>query len=648
MNNNLILGICAHVDGGKTTLSEALLYLSGARRTFGRVDHKNAFLDTDNLERERGITIFSKQARFSVENWDVTLVDTPGHGDFVGETERVLPILDCAVLVISRTNGVQAHTVTLWQLLEKYQIPTFLFVNKMDLPGLSKEELLQQFQNRLSEGCLDFSQPDWENIAMCDEHMLETYLETGAVPQEHLQNAIAQRKLFPCCFGAGLKLEGISEFMAVLSRYAPKKTYPTDFGARVYKISRDSQGNRLTWLKVTGGALQVRAALSHQTQAGEIREEKVQQIRLYSGEKFTPTDIAPAGMLCAVTGLSATYIGQGLGAEPDGQMPALQPVMTYRVILPEGCDISHAVRSLRQLEEEEPLLRVFWDERTHQLNVQIMGKVQLEVLQKLLSQRFSLDVTFDTGRVFYKESILNSVEGVGHFEPLRHYAETHILLEPLPQGSGLQFDSICSTDALHPQYRNLIMSHLREKTHLGVLTGAPITDMKLTLLSGRAHVKHTEGGDFRQATYRAVRQGLMRAKSVLLEPIYNFMLTIPVSQVGRAMTDIQGMSGQCDAPENMGETAILTGTIPASELGDYPEQVAAYTQGHGQLQMTFRGYAPCHNQAEIIAQTDYRPESDLENTPDSVFCDHGAGVTVKWNEVENFMHLPYTKIPIDV
>ncbi len=634
---HLNMGLLAHVDSGKTSMSEAILYVSGTRRTFGRVDHKDAFLDTHGLERERGITIFSKQAIANVGDWEITLVDTPGHGDFSAEAERVFPVLDCALMIISGTDGIQAHTVTLWQLLEKYHIPTFFFINKMDLPGLSREELLSQLQNRLHPGCVDFTQPDDETIAMCDDDLLNSFLEAGSLTNEQIASAITKRQVFPCLFGSALKLEGIAEFLDTLTRYAPTKDYGADFGARVYKISRDAQGNRLTWLKITGGSLAVRSILN---------EEKVVQIRRYSGEKFTATDTAYAGQLCAVTGLTETYIGQGFGSEPEGAPPILTPVMTYGINLPEGYDKTKAIGALRQLQEEEPSLQLAWEERTQQLSVRIMGNVQLEILQRMLAERFSLDVTFDTGRVVYKETILTPVEGVGHFEPLRHYAEAHILLEPLPLGSGLQFDSTCSTDTLHPQYRNLIISHMKEKTHLGVLTGSPITDMKLTLVAGRSHVKHTEGGDFRQATYRAIRQGLMRTKSCLLEPIYSFMLTIPQHLVGRAMTDVEAMAGHCEIPETVGEFVRLTGTLPASRLGDYPEQVAAYSQGQGQLQVTFHGYAPCHNAEAVIAEIGYQPEADLENTPDSVFCDHGAGVTVKWNDVEKAMHIPYvTKTP---
>ena len=632
-NRQLNIGLLAHVDSGKTSLSEAILYVSGTRRTLGRVDHKDAFLDTHGLERERGITIFSKQAIAQFGDYEITLVDTPGHGDFSTEAERVLPVLDCAVLIISGTDGIQAHTVTLWQLLEKYHIPTFLFINKMDLSGLSKEEILSQLQSRLHPVCQDFTQLDMESIAMCNEELLATFLDSGDLTTGQIASAVANRQVFPCFFGSALKLEGIEKFLTALNIYAPQKTYDPAFGARVYKISRDPQGNRLTWMKVTGGNLAVRSIL---------KNEKVVQIRRYSGDKFTALDQAEAGMLCAVTGLAETYIGQGFGTEPEGAPPLLSPVMTYGVILPDGCDKTKAVQAFRQLQEEEPSLQLVWEERTGQLSVRIMGKVQLEILQRLLSERFDLNVTFDTGRVAYKETILEPVEGVGHFEPLRHYAEAHILLEPLPLGSGLQFDSTCSTDTLHPQYRNLIISHMKEKTHLGVLTGSPITDMKLTLVAGKAHVKHTEGGDFRQATYRAIRQGLMRTKSRLLEPLYSFMLTIPQHLVGRAMTDMEAMAGHCELPETIGEFVRLTGTLPVARLGDYPEQVAAYSHGQGQLQVAFCGYAPCQNEASVIAEIGYQPESDLENSPDSVFCDHGAGVAVKWNEVENYMHIPYT------
>ena len=636
----LCTALMAHVDAGKTTLSEALLYVSGARRTLGRVDHRDAFLDTHNLERARGITIFSKQAMLETATRDVTLVDTPGHVDFSAEAERVMSILDCAVLVISGTDGIQAHTLTLWRLLERYSIPTFLYINKMDLPGLEKEKLMQQLQEQLNPGCVDFGM-DPEEIAeaaaMCDEALLENYLETGEVTEGNLRGLIAKRKLFPCCFGSALKVQGVEELLDILDIYAPRKEYPVEFAARVYKISRDPQGGRLTWLKLTGGILKVRSPLRYVNQKGEEREEKVLQLRRYSGEKFTAPEEVSAGQLVAVTGLAETFIGQSLGAEPQSLAPALEPVMTYRVGLPKGADPAVVWLKLRQLEEEDPQLHLV--QENGQIHVQIMGKVQLEVFRALVQQRFSLDVTLEDRRIFYKETISNTVEGVGHFEPLRHYAECHLLLEPLKQGSGLVFDSVCSTDVLDLQYQKLIISHLSEKVHRGVLTGAPITDMKITLLVGKAHLKHTEGGDFRQATYRAVRQGLMQAKSVLLEPWYDFVLTCPTEQIGRAITDIRAMGGEFDSPEAVGITSTLRGMVPAAEVKDYAETVAAYTQGRGRLQLSLRGYAPCHNQDDVVAAMGYDPEADIENTPDSVFCAHGAGFNVKWNEVKDYMHL---------
>ena len=636
------LGLLAHVDAGKTTLSEALLYTCGARRTLGRVDHGNAFLDTHSLEQERGITIFSKQALLETKNRDITLVDTPGHADFAAEAERVMPILDCAVLVISGTDGVQAHTVTLWRLLERYQVPVFLFINKMDLPGKTDREILAQLQNQLSPGCVDFGagrDAVAEAAAMCDEALLENYLETGTVTDANLRGLIEGRKLFPCCFGSALKLQGVEALLEALDIYAPKKQYPIDFGARVYKITRDPQGARLTWLKVTGGSLRVRESISYVNQKGDLLEEKAVQLRRYSGDKFTAPEEVSAGGLCAVTGLSATYIGQGLGTEAQGRPPVLEPVMTYRINLPKGADPAVVLPKLRQLEEEDPQLHILWDDRLKQIQAQIMGRVQLEILRSLVASRFGLEITLDQGRIYYKETIANTVEGVGHFEPLRHYAEVHLLLEPGKPGSGMVFDTVCSTDVLDINWQRLILAHLSEKPHLGVLTGAPITDMKITLLIGRAHLKHTEGGDFRQATYRAVRQGLMQAKSVLLEPWYDFTLTLPTESVGRAITDIRTMGGEFDPPEAQGTVSILKGQVPASELKDYADQVAAYTQGRGQLQIVLRGYAPCHNAEAVIAEAAYDPEADLENTPDSVFCDHGAGFNVKWNKVIEYMHL---------
>ena len=639
---NLSIGLLAHVDAGKTTLSEALLYCSGARRTLGRVDHRDAFLDTHDLERARGITIFSKQALLETPRFSLTLVDTPGHVDFSAEAERAVQILDCAVLVISGTDGVQAHTLTLWRLLERYQIPTFLFLNKMDLAGADKDKLMEDLRRQLSPGCIDFTAPREEiddNCAMCDETVMEMYLEDAAVTDRNITGLIAARKVFPCCFGSALKLDGIDTLLDMLDTFMPVPAHSDDFSARVYKISRDPQGVRLTWIKVTGGSLKVRTSMCYVNSKSEALEEKAIQLRRYSSDKFTAVEEAFAGQVCAVTGLTATYIGQGLGNEPAALPPLLEPVMTYRVNLPAGTDPAVALPKFRQLEEEDPLLRILWDSRSQTLQAQIMGRVQLEIFRSVVAQRFGMEVTLDDGHIFYKETIANTVEGVGHFEPLRHYAETHLLLEPLPRGSGLKFDTLCSTDVLDLNWQRLILGHLSEKQHLGVLTGAPITDMKISLLVGRAHLKHTEGGDFRQATYRAVRQGLMQAKSVLLEPWYAFTLTLPTESVGRAITDIRAMSGEFDAPETSGALSTLKGLVPASELKDYADTVAAYTQGRGRLQVTLQGYMECHNQDEVVAQAGYDPEADVENTPDSVFCAHGAGFTVKWNKVPEYMHL---------
>ena len=636
----LVCGLLAHVDAGKTTLSEALLYVSGARRVLGRVDHGDAYLDNETLERQRGITIFSKQARLETEKLALTLVDTPGHVDFAAETERVLPILDCAVLVISGTDGVQAHTLTLWQLLKRYRVPTFLFVNKMDLPGADKTRLLSDLQEKLSPGCLDFGQ-SWaslcEEAAVCDEALLENYLSSGQISRENLRALVSGRKLFPVCFGAALKTQGAAELLQLLEDYAPVKEYPQDFGARVYKISRDSSGTRLTWLKVTGGSLSVREQIRYGNQKGEPVEEKLVQLRLYSGDKFTAPERIAAGTVAAVTGLSQSYIGQSLGTEPAGLTPTLESVMTYRVNLPAHADPAQALQKLRQLEEEDPQLKLLWE--GGQIHVQIMGQVQLEVFRSLAKERLGLDVTLDDRKISYKETIEAPVEGVGHFEPLRHYAEVHLLLEPLPQGSGLVFATQCPLDVLDGNYQSLILTHLAEKTHRGVLLGAPITDMKITLLIGKAHIKHTEGGDFRQATYRAVRQGLMQAKSVLLEPWYDFRLSVPQACIGRAITDLRGMGGEMDAPQSIGNTASLEGRIPAAEVKDYAQVLAAYTQGMGRLSLSLHGYAPCHNAQAVIEAAGYDPEGDTENTPDSVFCSHGAGHTVKWNEVKEYMHL---------
>ncbi len=637
----LVVGIMAHVDAGKTTLSEALLYHTGAIRKLGRVDHRDAFLDTHSLERERGITIFSKQARLTTDTLALTLVDTPGHADFAAEMERVLPVLDCAILVISGTDGVQAHTETVWRLLERYGVPVFLFVNKMDLPGADRAALLAGLQRDLSENCLDFSSGEdlTEALAMCDEALLERYMETGAVTDGDIRGLISERKLFPCWFGAALKLEGTAEFLEGLERYTSAPEYPAEFGARVYKIARDDQGNRLTYLKLTGGSLKVRAPIAYTDRNGERVEEKVSQLRLYSGAKFEPAEEVRAGQVCAVPGLTGTYPGQGLGACPDAEAPVLTPVLSYRIGLPAGVDARVMLPRLRELEEEDPLLHIVWNEALQQIHAQLMGEVQIEVLKRLIAERFDVEVTVDEGRILYRETIADTVEGVGHFEPLRHYAEVHLLLEPLERGSGLVFDTRCSEDLLDRNWQRLILTHLMEKQHVGVLTGAPITDMKLTLIAGRAHAKHTEGGDFRQATYRAVRQGLMQAESVLLEPIYSFKLDLPADQLGRAINDIRAMSGTFQTPDDYGETVTLTGTAPVSLMRSYQTEVAAYTRGRGRLRVALAGYAPCHDAQKVVAEAAYDPERDLENTPDSVFCAHGAGVTVKWNQVPEYMHL---------
>ena len=634
---HISIGLLAHVDAGKTTLSEALLYESGSRRSLGRVDHGDAYLDSHALERARGITIFSKQALIGTDSLEVTLVDTPGHVDFSPEAERVLPILDCAVLVISGTDGIQAHTLTLWRLLKSYRVPVFLFINKMDLPGTDRADLLKQLQTQLSPGCLCLEEDFEEQCALLDEALLENYLESGTVTDGNLRQLVKNRKLFPCCFGSALRLEGVEALLRLLDRLAPRPEPPEDFAARVYKISRDPQGNRLTWLKITGGSLRVRSQLCYVNQKGDPVEEKLTQLRLYSGDKFTAAEEVFSGQTVAVTGLTQSYIGMALGCQSPSPPPMLTPVMTYRVVLPPRTDPMTVLPQLKLLEEEEPQLHILWE--NGQIHVQIMGKVQLEIFRALVLERFGLEVTLGSGRIFYKETIENTVEGVGHFEPLRHYAEVHLLLEPLPRGSGLQFASTCSTDILDISYQKLIQSHMSEKVHRGVLTGAPITDMKLTLLVGKAHLKHTEGGDMRQATYRAIRQGLMQAKSILLEPWYSFTLTLPTEQVGRAITDVRAMCGEFDPPENTGTLSTLRGILPASELGDYAQQVAAYTQGKGRLQLTLEGYRPCHNTEAVVEQTGYDPEADTENTPESVFCAHGAGFQVKWDKVKDYMHL---------
>ena len=636
---HLCIGILAHVDAGKTTLSEAMLYRSGTLRKLGRVDHRDAFLDTDVIERERGITIFSKQAEFSLEDLDVTLLDTPGHVDFSAEAERTLRVLDCAILVISGTDGVQGHTRTLWRLLQRYEVPTFLFVNKMDLNGVDKAGLMADLKRRLDSGCVDFSAPPEElaeEAAVCDEAVLEQYLESGEVSDRQISAMIAQRKLYPCFFGSALKLEGVDEFLEALSRYAPVPDYPSEFGARVFKIVRDNQGSRLTYLKVTGGTLRVKDLVSNRRPdlpEEQVWEEKADQLRVYSGVKFRPVEEATAGTVVAVTGLSRTKPGDGLGFEGSWAGPVLEPVLTYQVELLDGTDPHTALLKLRQLEEEDPQLHIVWNEALREIRIQLMGEVQLEILQRVIRERFGMEVSFGTGAILYKETIKSPVIGIGHFEPLRHYAEVHLLLEPLPQGSGIVLAANCSTDVLDLNWQRLVMTHLAEKEHLGVLIGSPITDMKLTLVAGRAHVKHTEGGDFRQATYRAVRQGLMQAESVLLEPWYDFRLELPSDQVGRAMSDLQRMNGQTNPLEMDGEETILTGSAPVAALRDYASEVVAYTRGRGRLIVQLAGYRPCAEAEAVIEAFDYDPERDVENTPDSVYCDHGAGIVVKWQDV---------------
>lgn len=630
----LTLGILAHVDAGKTTLSEAMLYLSGAIRKAGRVDNRDAFLDTYELERERGITIFSKQAVFAYDDLKITLLDTPGHVDFSAEMERTLQVLDAAVLVIGASDGVQGHTVTLWKLLKRYQVPVFLFVNKMDQQGTDQDVLMRELCDRLGGGLTNFSEENkntlLEELAMCDEELLNCFLEKGDISEELIRKAIAQRKVFPCFFGSALKLFGVRELMEGIVRYMPISGYPKEFGARVFKITRDNQGNRLTHMKITGGCLKARDAL---------KTEKVNQIRIYSGEKFDAVNEACAGQVCAVTGLLHTFPGQGFGLEKTVDRHMLEPVLSYCIYLPEGCDPAAFLPKLMQLQEEDPTLQVVWDEELKEIHAKVMGEVQIEILKHMIRERFGIEVSFGTGRIVYKETIADRVEGVGHFEPLRHYAEVHLLLEPAEPGSGLLFAADCSEDILARNWQRLILTHLEEKEHRGVLTGSPITDMKITLVSGRAHLKHTEGGDFRQATYRAVRQGLMEASGVLLEPVYEFRLEIPEEMIGRAMTDMEKLHGSFTLKERVGGVAVLTGTAPVVTIQDYQKEVTAYTRGHGRLSLSLKGYVPCHNAEEVIAKRHYDPESDLKNPTGSVFCAHGAGFVVPWNQVKDYMHL---------
>lgn len=636
-------GLLAHVDAGKTTLSEALLYRGGCLKKLGRVDHKDAFLDTNAMERERGITIFSKQAVLSLPKVQITLLDTPGHVDFSGEMERTLSVLDYAVLVVSGTDGVQSHTETVWKLLRRYGVPVFVFVNKMDLAGADRQAVLEQL-GRLEEGIVPFDgslDPDAfaEALAMQSEEAMDAYLENGQVPADLITAMVARRQVFPCLFGSALKLQGVDELLEALQAYTRQPKAAEEFSARVFKISRDEQGNRLTWLKVTGGSLRVKALLTGEDPDGQSWQEKADQLRVYSGAKFQMVEQAPAGTVCAVTGLTRTWAGQGLGEETMGRAPVLQPVQSCRLLLPEGCEAHAVLPKLTQLQEEDPQLRIVWNERLAEIHLQMMGEVQLDVLKRLIWERFGLAVGFGPGSIVYKETIAGPVEGIGHFEPLRHYAEVHLLLEPLPRGAGLQFDTICSEDVLDRNWQRLILTHLEEKEHLGVLTGSPITDMKITLTAGRAHLKHTEGGDFRQATYRAVRQGLMQADSILLEPWYEFRLEVPAEQVGRAMADVQRMGGSFEPPELLGETSVLTGSVPVAEMRGYAMELAGYTRGKGRLSCTLAGYRPCHDAPAVIQAMGYDPERDTENPPDSVFCAHGAGYTVKWNEVPDHAHV---------
>ena len=634
------LGILAHVDSGKTTLSEGLLYASGALRKLGRVDHGDAFLDTAALERERGITIFSKQAMLFAGDKEFTLLDTPGHVDFSAEMERTLSVLDYAVLVISGSDGVQSHTRTLWRLLTRYEVPTFLFINKMDLAGADKDALLRQLTATLSAECVDFSASQEtrdEALALCDEAALEQLLERGKIDDALIAEMVKNRKVFPCFFGSALKLDGVEDFLTALACFTREPVYPKEFGAKVFKISRDAQGARLTWLKVTGGALRVKAPLTYRAQNQDYNE-KADQLRLYSGVKFRALEEAGAGSVVAVTGLSHSYVGLGLGAEAEASAPLLQPVLTYQLILPDGADAHSALIKLRELEEEDPMLRIVWGERYGQIHVQLMGKIQLEILRRRILDRFGLDVTFGEGSIVYRETIAAPVLGMGHFEPLRHYAEVQLLIEPLPRGAGIQLASNVPTDALDLNWQRLIFTHLLEREHAGVLTGSPLTDVKFTLVAGRAHLKHTEGGDFRQATYRAVRQGLMQAENVLLEPYYDFRLEVPAECVGRAMTDLQNMGGTVEPPQNEGENAVLTGYAPVRTLRDYFADVAAYTRGRGQLSCAVRGYEACQNQDEIVASLGYDAERDTDNPASSVFCDHGGSITVPWNEVHAHVH----------
>ena len=641
-DNNIVLGILAHVDAGKTTLSEAMLYLSGKLKKLGRVDHRDSFLDNNSLERARGITIFSKQAVMPLGEMTVTLLDTPGHVDFSAEAERSLQVLDYAVLVISGTDGVQAHAETLWKLLERYNMPVFIFVTKMDLPGCDRQEIMDGLRTRLSERCVDFSAEGealFESAAMCSEEAMDEYIETGSIGAERLRDMLRRREIFPCCFGSGLRTEGVAEFLNTLELYARPGDYSEDFSARVYKIARDAQGNRMTFMKVTGGALRVRILMKYADRDGNAFEEKISQLRIYSGAKYDTAETVLPGQICAALGLTGTYPGQGLGAAGDFAEPLLEPVMSYRVILPPQSEPAVLLPKLMQLDQEDPQLHIVWNERTREISVQLMGRVQAEIFRSLVKERFDTDITLDTGRIMYRETIKDTVEGVGHFEPLRHYAEVHLLLEPLPRGSGIELSSSCPEDELDRSWQRLILTHLAEKQHIGVLTGSPVTDIRFTLAAGRAHIKHTEGGDFRQATYRAVRQGLMQAESVLLEPWYSFVLEVPAEQIGRAISDVRAMNGEIDSPEDTGGMMRLEGAAPVAGMNEYMQELLAYTHGRGRLSLTPGGYRACRDQQKIVDAIGYEPERDTDNPADSVFCSHGAGVNIPWDQVKDYMHL---------
>ena len=649
----LVVGILAHVDAGKTTLSEGLLFENGSIRKIGRVDNKDAFLDTFALEKERGITIFSKQAVLQRGDKIITLLDTPGHVDFSAEMERTLWLLDAAVLVISASDGIQGHTRTLWKLLKKHNVPVVIFINKMDQPGADKEQILKQLKSQLSDSCVDFSNQHsldmMEQIAVSDEKLLDYFLEKGELTKEQIMEAITSRNVYPCLFGSALKNEGVECLLTLLYEYIKMPDYPKEFGARVYKIARDEQGNRLTYLKVTGGSLKVKETLSADTKDGEHWEEKINQIRVYSGAKFEPINEALPGCVCAVTGLTRTIAGEGLGVEKNGEVPILEPVLEYSIVLPDGIDALSMLPKLRQLEEEDPQLHVVWEEESRELKVQLMGEVQLEVLKCQIQERYGVKAAFEEGAIVYKETIADTVEGVGHFEPLRHYAEVHLLMSPGEPGTGIQVLADCSEDLLARNWQRLIMTHVEEREHRGVLTGSVLTDVKITLVAGKAHLKHTEGGDFRQATYRAIRQGLMQASSVLLEPHYEFRLEVPAAMVGRAMTDLERMHGKfilqdsggssSDVSTGVRDNAVLTGTIPVSTARGYSMQVTSYTKGMGHFFCTLKGYYPCHNTEEVVDRIGYHPQEDMRNPADSVFCMHGAGEIIPWHQVHEYMHV---------